>query len=96
MRTDFASAAREFSNETIDLLNPVAVPKDGLLPVERKMIVVLANDDLRQKSGRGDAALLQARGQWSDHWSFVQSHGWYFCRILPRRRNERPGVCILF
>jgi FtsP/CotA-like multicopper oxidase with cupredoxin domain len=39
-------------------MNPVAVLKNSLLPVERKMIAILANDDLRQKSGRGDGLIL--------------------------------------
>ena len=48
-------------------MNPVAVSKNGFLPVERKVIAILADDDLRQKSGRRNAALLQARRQCRDH-----------------------------
>ena len=48
-------------------MNPVAVSKNGFLPVERKMIAELADDDLRQKSRRRNAALLQARRQCRDH-----------------------------
>ena len=38
-----------------------------LLPIERQMIHVLANDDRGDEPGRSDAALLQGL-QWSDHW----------------------------
>ena len=47
-------------------MNPVAVSENGFLPVERKVIAILAYDDLRQKSGRRKAAFLQARRQGSD------------------------------
>ena len=47
-------------------VNLVAVSKNGFLPVERKVIAELADDDLRQKSRRRNAALLQARRQCRD------------------------------
>ena len=37
--------------------NPWGGSQNGFLSVERKMIAIFANDDLRQKSGRGDGAL---------------------------------------
>jgi hypothetical protein len=49
-------------------MNPVAASKNGFLPVEWKVIGELADDDLRQKSRRGDTALLQTRRQRRDHW----------------------------
>ena len=39
-------------------MNPVAVFQNGLLPVERKMIAILAYDDLRLKPGCRNATLL--------------------------------------
>ena len=48
-------------------MNPVAISKNRLLSVERKVIAIFADDDLGQKSGRGDAALLQTRRQGRDH-----------------------------
>jgi hypothetical protein len=48
-------------------IDPVAVSKNGFLPVERNVIAILAYDDLRQKSGRRNAALLQVRCKCSDH-----------------------------
>ena len=48
-------------------MESVAISKNRLLPEEWKVIAKSADDDLGEKSGRRNAALLQARGQVGDH-----------------------------
>jgi hypothetical protein len=61
---------------------------DLLLPVERQMIAVLGDDDLREQSRCGDAALLQVlsgamMGAWCGSSRFT-----YFLRMMRRRKNR--------
>ena len=58
------------------------------------MIAILANDDLRQKSGRGDAALLQARGQGSDHWSKFRVPTWHVFATHQSAAQKPSGLVV--
>ena len=47
-------------------MHAVARPVDFLLPVEGKVIAILAHDDLCEQAGRGNAAILELLRQWGD------------------------------
>ena len=66
-------------------------PVDRLLPIKRKVIAVLADEDLRQQSGCRETALLETRWQRRDHWRGVRITPAHGLQRISRRRRNRPG-----
>ena len=75
-------------------IDPVAVSKNGFLPVERNVIAILAYDDLHQKSGRRNAALLQARRKCSDHGNRFQVPTPHVFAAHQSPAQEPPGFVV--
>jgi hypothetical protein len=64
----------------------VARPVDRLLAVERKMIAILTHHDLRQESGRNQAAWQERIGQWSH-----DGHGIHRAALHIRWAHRAPA-----